>query len=79
MRCKRHPETRVFGYAIERLEEYDGAGLPLTPRFEVLCPRTGAVLGVFDDAQAAKRFAIVHELRTIREGTQRLNRDIRAA
>jgi hypothetical protein len=37
------------------------------------------VLGAFDEAQAAKRFAIVHELRAIREGTQRLNQDIRAA
>jgi len=79
MRCKRHPEIRVFGYAIERLEEYDETGLPRPPRFEVLCPRTGAVLGAFDEVQAAKRFAIVHELRAIREGTQRLNKDIRAA
>lgn len=79
MRCKRYPEARVFGYAIERLEEYDEAGLPRLPRFEVLCPRTGVVLGAFDDAPTAKRFAVVHELRAIREGTQRLNKDIRAA
>jgi hypothetical protein len=79
MRCKRYPETRVFGYLIERLEEYDDTGLPRAPRFEVLCPKTGTVLGAFDEAQAAKRFAIVYELRAIREGTQRLNKDIRAA
>ncbi|HTI95081.1 MAG TPA: hypothetical protein VL425_01055 [Rudaea sp.] len=79
MRCKRYPETRIFGYAIERLEEYDETGLPRAPRFEVLCPKTGAVLAAFDDANSAKRFAIVHELRTIHEGTQRLNKDIRAA
>jgi len=63
MRCKRYPETRIFGYAIERLEEYDETGLPRAPRFEVLCPKTGAVLAAFDDANSAKRFAIVHELR----------------
>ncbi|MHB8446868.1 MAG: hypothetical protein ACYC7G_03385 [Rudaea sp.] len=79
MRCERHPEARVFGYLIERLEEYDPTGLACAPRFEVQCPKTGAVLGVFDDANAAKRFAVVHELRVIREGTQRLNKDIRAA
>lgn len=79
MRCKRFPETRVFGYPIERLEEYDDAGLPRALRYEVLCPKTGAVLGAFDDAHAARRYAIVHELRAIREGTQRLNKDIRAA
>ncbi|MBU6199845.1 MAG: hypothetical protein KGP08_09350, partial [Xanthomonadaceae bacterium] len=74
-----HPEARVFGYLIERLEEYEDTGLACTPRFEVLCPKTGAVLGAFDDAHAAKRFAVVHELRAIREGTQRLNKGIRAA
>ncbi|HST28214.1 MAG TPA: hypothetical protein VLK26_07575 [Rudaea sp.] len=79
MRCKRYPETRVFGYAIERLDEYDETGLPRSSRFEVLCPKTGAVLAAFDDANSAKRFAIVHELRAIREGTQRLNKDIWAA
>ncbi len=79
MRCKRHPEARVFGYLIERLEEYDDTGLACALRFEVLCPKTGAVLGAFDDTHAAERFAIVHELRAIREATQRLNKDIRAA
>lgn len=79
MRCKRFPESRVFGYAIERLEEYDETGLPRPLRFEVMCPKTGVVLGAFDDSQAAKRFAIVHELRVIRAATQHLNQDIRAA
>jgi hypothetical protein len=79
MRCTRKSEASVFGYRIECLQEYDDNGLPCPPRFEVLCPKTGAVLGAFDDAQAAKRYAIVHELRAIREGTLRVNRDIRAA
>lgn len=79
MRSKRFPEARVFGYAIERLEEYDDTGLPRAVRFEVLCPKTSAVLGAFDDTHSAKRFAIVHELRAIRAGTQRLNSSLRVA
>jgi len=31
------------------------------------------------NAQAAKRYVILHELRAIREGTMRLNKDARVA
>jgi hypothetical protein len=74
MRSKRCLETRMLGYKIERLDEYDDAGPPFSTRFEVLCPRSGAVLGDFADVGEAKRFVLVHELRAIRAGTQRLNK-----
>ncbi|MGH8040637.1 MAG: hypothetical protein ACREPN_01175 [Rudaea sp.] len=79
MRSRRETESKVFGYTIERLNEFEDNGLPCAPRYEVLCPRTGAVLGNFADTQTAKRFIIVRELRAIRAGTQRLNQDIRVA
>lgn len=79
MRSKRTVESRIFGYRIERLEEFDNAGPPCATRFEVVCPRSGTVLGNFDDAVDAKRFVLVHELRLIRAGTQRLNKDLRVA
>lgn len=76
LRCK---EAQVLGYHIERLDEYDDAGLLHSKNYEVLCPRTGAVLASVANAQAAKRFVILHELRAIREGTMKLNKDIHAA
>lgn len=79
MRGKRILEAGMFGYRIERLEEYDGAGPPCTTRYEVMCPRSGAVLGNFADAIEAKRFVLVHELRAIRAATQRLNKDLHVA
>jgi hypothetical protein len=76
LRCK---EAQVLGYHIERLDEYDDAGLLHSKNYEVLCPRTGAVLASVANAQAAKRFVILHELRAIREGTMKLNKDLHAA
>jgi len=75
MRSLRCTEAQVLGYQIERLDEYDDAGLLQSMNYEVVCPRTGAVLASMANAQAAKRYVILHELRAIREGTMRLNRD----
>lgn len=79
MRSLRCTEAQVLGYQIERLDEYDDAGLLQSMNYEVMCPRTGAVLASVANAQAAKRYVILHELRAIREGTMRLNRDPRVA
>lgn len=76
LRCK---EAQVLGYNIERLDEYDDAGLLQSMNYEVMCPRTGAVLASLANSQAAKRFVILHELRTIREGTMRLNKNVNVA
>jgi len=79
MRSLRCTEAQVLGYKIERLDEYDDAGLLQAMNYEVLWPRTGAVLASVANAQAAKRYVILHELRAIREGTMRLNKDARVA
>ena len=79
MRSLRCTEAQVLGYRIERLDEYDDTGLLHSMNYEVLCPRTGAVLASLANAQAAKRFVILHELRAIREGTLRLNKHVRVA
>lgn len=79
MRSLRCTEAQVLGYRIERLDEYDDTGLLHSMNYEVLCPRTGAVLASLANAQAAKRFVILHELRAIREGTLRLNKTVRVA
>jgi len=79
MRSLRCTEAQVLGYRIERLDEYDDAGLLHSMNYEVLCPRTGAVLASLANAQAAKRFIVLHELRAIREGTMRLNKNVRVA
>lgn len=79
MRSLRCTEAQVLGYTIERLDEYDDTGLLHSMNYEVLCPRTGAVLASLANAQAAKRFVILHELRAIREGTLRLNKTVRVA
>ena len=79
MRSLRCTERQVLGYQIERLDEFDDTGMLHSMRYEVLCPRTGAVLANLANIQAARQFVIVHELRAIREGTLRLNRGMRAA
>jgi len=79
MRSLRCTEAQVLGYQIERLDEYDDAGLLQSMNYEVVCPRTGAVLASMANAQAAKRYVILHELRAIREGTMRLNKDSQIA
>ena len=79
MRSLRCTEAQVLGYRIERLDEYDDTGLLHSMNYEVLCPRTGAVLASLANAQAAKRFIVLHELRAIREGTMRLNKNVRIA
>ena len=65
MRSQRISETRVLGYPIDRLDEYDDAGLLRLTRFEVLCPRRGAVLASFPDLRAARRYVLVQELRNV--------------
>ncbi len=66
MRCTRTRVTIVLGYPVERLEQYDETGRQLNSHFEVLDPHTGAVLASQASIRAAKRFVLVHELRTIR-------------
>jgi hypothetical protein len=62
MRSKRVTETKVLGYNIERVDEYDDAGLLRSMRHEVLCPQTGAVLASHGTRRAAERFVIAREL-----------------
>lgn len=38
MRSVRFTETKVLGYSIERVDEYDDVGLLRSMRREVLCP-----------------------------------------
>lgn len=79
MRSNRSLESWMLGYRIERLEERDDPGGVRAISFEVLCPRSGTVLGSFTSPSEAKRYVLVHELRIIRQGTQRLNKDVRSA
>jgi len=62
MRSMRSIETRMLGYTIERLDEYDDTGLLRSIRFEVLCPRSGAVLASHPSMRAARKYVIVQEL-----------------
>jgi hypothetical protein len=59
-------ETRMLGYAIERLDEFDDHGLPRSVRYEVLCPHTQAVLASRATLREARRFVLVHELAAIK-------------
>jgi hypothetical protein len=62
MRSIRVTESKVLGYNIERVDEYDDVGLLRSMRHEVLCPQTGAVLASHASKRAAERFVIAHEL-----------------
>ncbi len=62
MRSIRVAETKVLGYSIERVDEYDDVGLLRSMRHEVLCPQTGAVLASHASRRAAERFVIAREL-----------------
>jgi hypothetical protein len=62
MRSIRVTETKVLGYSIECVDEYDDVGLLCSMRREVLCPQTGAVLASHASRRAAERFVIAREL-----------------
>ena len=62
MRSIRVMESKVLGYNIERVDEYDDVGLLRSMRHEVLCPQTGAVLASHASKRAAERFVIAREL-----------------
>ena len=62
MRSKRIAETKVLGYNIERIDEYDEVGLLHSMRHEVLCPDTGVVLASHVNRREAERFVIAREL-----------------
>ena len=62
MRSMRCAKTKVLGYHIERVDEYDDVGLLRSIRHEVLCPQTGAVLASHVSRRAAERFVIASEL-----------------
>ena len=62
MRSMRFAKTKVLGYHIERVDEYDDVGLLRSIRHEVLCPQTGAVLASHVSRRAAERFVIAREL-----------------
>jgi len=70
MRSVRTHESRMLGYAIERLTEFDDAGLSRSIRYEVLCPATGAVLASQPSLRAARRFVIARELGEARADQQ---------
>jgi hypothetical protein len=79
MRCLRIAESQVLGYWIERAEEYDDLGLLQSIHYEVLCPRTSAVLGSYSSVRAARRHVIVHELREVARGKTEAKRVARVA
>ncbi len=65
MRSARTVETRVLGYRIERIDEYDATGTVRSHRYEVECPHTGRKLGQHANLRMAKRAVIQNELRGI--------------
>lgn len=65
MRSQRISESKVLGYDINRLDEYDDSGLLHSTRYEVMCPRRGAMLASFPGLRAARRYVLVHELRNV--------------
>lgn len=65
MRSVRSVETRVLGYLIERLDQYDATGLLQSHVFEIQCPHTGRKLGRHANLRMAKRAVVLHELRGI--------------
>ncbi len=62
MRSVRSIISRMFGYSIERLDEYDDAGLPTAIRYEARCPYTGLVITSSRTLQAARQCVVAREL-----------------
>lgn len=54
--------NRMLGYALERTETYNDAGLPTLIRFEVRCPQTGFVICSSPTLIAARQCIIAREL-----------------
>lgn len=82
MRSKRSHQSTILGHCIERIDEHDELGLLTNVRYEVMCPYTGAVLTSVANLRAAKRYVLVHELRSIKLGKrldQYERRDLDAA
>lgn len=81
MRRAQRTATHVFGYAIERQHDYDEHGSIRATRYEVRCPRTGAVLGHLASLRMAKRFVVTHELRefSAQDKRERFDQEMRAA
>ncbi len=63
MRTLRTPETTMFGYTIERLEDRDDLGLTDGSCFEVLSPVSGEVLASFPSRRDAESFVLQREMR----------------
>jgi len=70
MRSVRTQESMMLGYAIERLAEFDDAGLTRSIRYEVMSPETGAVLASLTSLRAARRFVVARELGAARADRQ---------
>lgn len=62
MRAIRSVIYRMFGYSIERLDEYNDAGLPTSIRYEARCPYTGLVVTSSPTLHAARQCVIAREL-----------------
>ncbi|HEX6832573.1 MAG TPA: hypothetical protein VF132_03475 [Rudaea sp.] len=62
MRSLRTRETVMLGYPIERVETYDGVGLLVETRYEVLSVDSGAVIGSRDCLRSAQNLVLTHEL-----------------
>ena len=61
MRSFRTPETTIFGYPIERLENKDELGFTDSRCFEVLSPDNGSVLASFSNRRDAESFVLSRE------------------
>jgi hypothetical protein len=62
MRSVRSIIYRMFGYSIERVDEYNDAGLPTAIRYETRCPYTSLVIASCRTLQAAQQCVIAREL-----------------
>jgi hypothetical protein len=62
MRSIRSVIYRMFGYSIERLDEYNDAGLPTSVRYEARCPYTDHVITSSPTLKAARQCVIAREL-----------------
>ncbi|WP_313919723.1 hypothetical protein [Tahibacter sp.] len=78
MRTLRTLETRVLGYAIERIDERDHLGTVRATWYEVLCPEHGNVLGTGATRADAERIVIRRELEQARRALP-LNAPVMAA
>ena len=63
MRNRQAAVAEVLGYATERRERYTDVGSLESAHYEILCPRTGSVLGRAQSLRMARRFVLMHELR----------------